>query len=261
MRKHNLLVMHWLVMALAVFVLVGFFMATMWLASWIERRAIANAAGKNPLRSPMVETAMFTLLGLMLAFSFSAAWSRFDARLRYAVDEATAVQNLVLRVELLPTESQQRIKRSLARYIDLRLEDNKSVAPPTTQQDALLNRERLVLSREAAEISRNDPGTGTLLMSSLNQLFDKTSAEKIESQTYIPDLVTNLLFWLSLICSFVVGRELAGQKRALVRFGLLYAVSISTTIYVIVDLADPRIGLIQITGADAQMREARAALN
>lgn len=253
--------MHWLVMAFAVLVFVGFFMATMAFGSWVERRGMAKSNGSAPPRSPLVETAMFTLLGLMLAFSFSAAWSRFDARLRYAVDEATAVQNLVLRVELLPAESQQRIKQSLARYIDLRLEDNKTVSPPTSQDTELLNKERLVLSREAAAISRNDSGTAALLISSLNQLFDKTSAEKIESQTYIPDLVTNLLFWLSLICSFVVGRDLAGQKRALIRYGLLYAVSIATTIYVIVDLADPRIGLIQITSADEQMREARVTLD
>lgn len=253
--------MHWLMMAFAVLVFVSFFMATMWLGSWVEHRAIAKAEGKSPLRSPMVETAMFTLLGLMLAFSFSAAWSRFDARLRYAVDEATAVQNVALRVELLPAENQRRIKQSLGRYIDLRLADNKTISSPTAQDNALLNQEKLVLAREAAAIARIDPGTGAVLLSSMDSLFEKTSAEKIEAQTYIPELVTNLLFWLSLICSFVVGRELAGQKRAMLRFGLLYAVSVATTIYVIIDLADPRIGLIQITSADAQMLEARASLD
>ncbi len=46
--------------------------------------------------------AVFALLGLLIAFTFSGAYSRFDARRQLIVQEANAIGTAYLRLDLLP---------------------------------------------------------------------------------------------------------------------------------------------------------------
>jgi hypothetical protein len=50
----------------------------------------------------VVEGAVFGLMGLLLAFTFSGAASRFDARRQLIVEEANAIGIAYLRLDLLP---------------------------------------------------------------------------------------------------------------------------------------------------------------
>ena len=65
----------------------------------IGGRAIARhgAAGLPSIGS--LEAAVFALLGLMIAFTFSGALSRFDARRAQAVDEANAIGTAYYRID------------------------------------------------------------------------------------------------------------------------------------------------------------------
>ena len=53
-----------------------------------------------------IEGAIFWLLGLILAFSFSGALTRFDARRHLVVEEANDIGTAWLRVALLPADAQ-----------------------------------------------------------------------------------------------------------------------------------------------------------
>ena len=54
-----------------------------------------------------VEAAVFALLGLLLAFSFSGATSRLDARRQLIVQEANAIGTSYLRLDLLPVNDHE----------------------------------------------------------------------------------------------------------------------------------------------------------
>src|SRR4051794_3598290 len=51
-----------------------------------------------------VEGAVFGLLGLLIAFTFSGAATRFDARRQLIVDEANCIGTAYRRLSLLPPE-------------------------------------------------------------------------------------------------------------------------------------------------------------
>lgn len=75
-----------------------------------------------------VEGAVFALLGLLIAFTFSGAASRFDDRRRLAAEEANTIGTAYLRIDLLPAESQQEMRELFRRYLDLRLETYRNAA-------------------------------------------------------------------------------------------------------------------------------------
>src|SRR3954467_9201704 len=68
-----------------------------------------------------VEGAVFGLLGLVLAFLFSGALSRFDARRSLVVEEVNDIGTAWLRVDLLPEEAQQHMRDLFRNYLDSRI--------------------------------------------------------------------------------------------------------------------------------------------
>jgi len=66
------------------------------------------------------EGSVFALLGLLIAFTFSGAASRFEDRRQLIGEEANAIGTAYLRVDLLPDDSQPELRDLFRRYVDLR---------------------------------------------------------------------------------------------------------------------------------------------
>src|SRR5512147_455234 len=69
-----------------------------------------------------VEGAVFALLGLLIAFTFSGAASRFDARRELIVEEANAIGTAYLRLDILPAGAQPALREKFRQYVETRLE-------------------------------------------------------------------------------------------------------------------------------------------
>src|SRR5262245_50268948 len=67
------------------------------------------------------DAATFALLGLLIAFTFSGAASRFQDRRDLIADEANAIGTAYLRVDLLPGDVQQPLRDLFRRYADVRV--------------------------------------------------------------------------------------------------------------------------------------------
>lgn len=60
--------------------------------------------------------AVFALMGLLIAFTFSGAYSRFDARRQPIVQEANAIGTAYLRLDLIPASSQAPLRERFRSY-------------------------------------------------------------------------------------------------------------------------------------------------
>src|SRR6478672_11445452 len=69
-----------------------------------------------------IEGAIFGLLGLILAFLFSGALTRFDAARHLVVEEANHIGTAWLRIALLPAEAQRPMRDLFHHYLDSRVE-------------------------------------------------------------------------------------------------------------------------------------------
>lgn len=66
------------------------------------------------------EGAVFALLGLLIAFTFSGAASRFEDRRHLITEEANAIGTAYLRLDLLPAASQSRLQKLFYDYTGVR---------------------------------------------------------------------------------------------------------------------------------------------
>jgi hypothetical protein len=215
------------------------------------------AKGSGP-----VEAAVFGLLGLLLAFTFSGAASRFEERRHLIAVEANAIGTAYLRVDLLPADAQPEIRQLMRRYLDTRVETYRNAADAPATQARLLEAtglQRGIWERAVSASGRpgNPPQAAMLLLPALNEMIDIATTRAVALQNHPPRVIFLLLGGLSLISSMLAGYVMCSTRVRSWFYQFLIASTLSITLYVILDVEYPRFGLIRIDAADQTLTELR----
>lgn len=196
-----------------------------------------------------IQTAIFAVLGLLLAFSFAMAVSRFDARKQALVDETDAIGTAYLRIQLLPPGQQSAAAAVFRTYVDARL----SSARPYWYLDVRLKKETDELQQQlwtqGTDAANQDPHAITtgLYIQSLNDMFDAQSARDAARLNELPTSAIYLLLAISILSVATLGyRAGLGGRRSLVG-AVLLALVITLVVGIIIDLDQPYQGLITIS--------------
>jgi hypothetical protein len=91
-------------------------------------------------------------------------------------------------------------------------------------------------------------------------MIDITETREMATRNHPPVVVFMLLACLSLVCSLLVGYATSQNTERSWLHTLTFAAIISLTIYVIVDLEFPRVGLIQVDSADEVILDVREGM-
>ena len=82
------------------------------------RRRLAEDPEGARAGASAVEGAVFALFGLPIAFTFTGAAARFEARRNLIVDHTNAIGTAWLRLDLLPAEVQPALRQDFRLYVD-----------------------------------------------------------------------------------------------------------------------------------------------
>jgi hypothetical protein len=91
-------------------------------------------------------------------------------------------------------------------------------------------------------------------------MFDVASARALESMTFIPPMVLSFLVALALLCAVLGGQTLATDGRKGYFLRLIFAFCIASTVLVIVDLQNPRLGFIRTDYTDRPLKDMESEL-
>ena len=211
------------------------------------------------------DAATFALLGLLIAFTFSGAASRFQDRRDLIADEANAIGTAYLRLDLLPSEVQPPLRDLFRRYADVRvaiygqvLDDAATAAKlreSTELQAAIWTMATSAVKREGIPTS-----TMMLVINSLNEMIDITGIQTMATRSHPPAVVFLLLVAMSLICALLVGYGTSQNTARSWLHTFTFAAVISLTVYVIIDIEFPRVGLIRVDAADEMLLQVRDSM-
>jgi hypothetical protein len=213
----------------------------------------------------VVSTAVFSLLGLMLAFAYADASKRLDERRRLVVEETNDIGTAWLRVALLPEPARPAIRDAFRRYLDARIEYYR--APPDSAV-ALEHRGRC--DRLQAEIwelavracSQPDgEHARMLLLPALNDMFDITTTRSSMRRMHPPALVFVTLYLLALASALLAGIAMAAATRRSWLHMIGFALLISFTVYLIADIEFPRRGLVRYDSFDEMLVDLRRTMD
>jgi hypothetical protein len=200
--------------------------------------------------STVMESAVFALFGLLLAFTFSGAMGRYDAHRQLIVQEANNIGTAYLRLDLLPTSMQPALRQNFRDYTAIRAHsfdvlDDTPEANEAAAQTARLQKDIWTRSVAGAFAPGATSGADKLLLPALNDMIDITATRKNAFDMHPPTIVFALLFVLACGCAVLAGFGATGRGRSWVqRIG--FAAAISLTLYASLDIEYPRRGLVTL---------------
>jgi hypothetical protein len=231
----------------------------------IGRRALAGPDAARPAGLGTVETVAFGLLGLLLAFTFSGAASRYDTRRQLVVEEANDIGTAWLRLDLLPQAAQPKVRDAFRRYTDSRLLTFQKVSEMDFDGARAEYARSVDLQNEiwggAVAACREAPSQATIvLLPALNAMIDITTTRMAASEMHPPMIVFAVLGVVSLGCALFAGYEMGASETRSWLHVLGYAAGVAFILYVIADFEYPRIGLIRIESFDKYLVDVRSAM-
>jgi hypothetical protein len=180
------------------------------------------------------------------------------------VHEANAIGTSYLRVDLLPSNAQPAVRQLFREYLDSRLR-MYALLPDMAAARAELARTQLIqrdIWSHAVEASRIDTtgNAARLLLPALNDMIDVTITRDVALHTRLPSLIFALLISLALMSGLLAGHAMAKRQRRSWLHEVLYATFVAITIYSVLDLDNPRAGLIRLEAADRAISELRHSM-
>ncbi|HXZ86236.1 MAG TPA: DUF4239 domain-containing protein, partial [Myxococcota bacterium] len=210
------------------------------------------------------EGAIFGLVGLVIAFSFSGALQRWDHRRELMVQEVNAIGTAWLRIDLLPSDAQPLLRELFRRYVDSRLESYGSIRDPAAGPVAFARSNALqgeiwsaaVRACAGPELER----TRILVLPALNEMIDVAGAQFMALQAHPPAEIYELLVALVLASALMAGIATAGARQRSWAHLVLFSLSMAVVLFVVIDLEYPRAGFIRIDAIDQALVELRHSM-
>jgi hypothetical protein len=219
-----------------------------------HRKSDGEAKGIGAL-----EAGVFSLLGLLIAFTFSGATGRWETRRALVVEETNAIGTAYLRLDLLQPDDRARLRATFKEYVYARLKvyallpDEEAAQQELKHAGALQN----TIWTDVLASSRADSSgiAARLLLPALNEMFDITTTRTMAARAHPPKIIFIMLFLLALTASLIAGYGMAADDRPRWLHRLGYALMMAGSIYVILEIEYPRAGLIRLDSVDLALKE------
>jgi hypothetical protein len=209
--------------------------------------------------SSAIEGAIFGLFGLLLAFTFSGAVSRFDTHRQLLTQEANDIGTAYLRLDLLPTQAQPELRQLFRDYTTSRLHLYDAVDLEVSPETTRLQRKIWQRSTAAAMSQGASPDATKLLLPAINDMIDITSTRQNAFNMHPPEVVYWLLFVFSGGAALMAGYSMKAGPRDWM-YSVALALAVTLTVYTILDVEYPRRGLIRLQQLDQTLISLRDSM-
>lgn len=232
---------------------------------WRLGRARFDAMGEDSVAGlGAIEGAIYALMGLLIAFTFTGAAQRFENRRDLIVDEVNAIGTAWLRLDILDADARTEVRTLFKQYLDARIATYASVS------DSDLVASRLASSAELQHAiwtrlitaAKQDPTvrTASVVLPPVNQMFDLANTRLLATRQHPPIAIYLMLAFLVLVSSLLAGIATAKSKRPSLIHILGFAAVVSISVYLILDLEFPRLGLLRVDAFDEAFLQLRRSM-
>jgi hypothetical protein len=188
------------------------------------------------------------LLAFLLAFIFSLAASRFEARRETLLNEANAIGTTFLRAKMLPEPEGSQVRQLLREYVDVRVAAVKEgTIDAGVQRSSELHDKLWAAAVAAAQKDPRSIPTG-LFIQSLNEVIDLHAKRLLVALgSRIPTSIWLVMFAVATLSFGSMGYHsgLTGARRspAVVPLTLIFAI----VMWMVIDLDRPQEGLLRVS--------------
>ncbi|MBL9140925.1 MAG: DUF4239 domain-containing protein [Phycisphaerae bacterium] len=202
----------------------------------------------------LISGSVFALLGLLIAFTFSGAYSRYETRRQLIIEETNAIGTAFLRLDLLPESAQGAVRADFREYALNRehfiasLRDRDATIANLREGQALQNRiwSRAIAATDPAEYRQ----ARLSVLPALNEMIDITTKRTAAAMAHPPMIVFLMLATVALACAWLTGYGAGNQVRLSRLYTVCFAAVTGFMLYVILDIEYPSFGVINLRTAN-----------
>jgi hypothetical protein len=195
----------------------------------------------------VILAATLTILGLIIAFTFSMAISRYDQRKNYEAEEANAIGTEYLRADLLPAADAAKVRTLLLNYLDQRVlfystrdvQQLRQIDAQTAKLQA-----ELWSAVQVPAVARPEPVIA-LAVEGMNDVLNSQGYTQAAWRNRIPIAAWGLMAAIAIFSNVLVGFG-AKNDRAGSFLLLVLPLIVSISFLLIADIDSPRGGLIRV---------------
>lgn len=198
-----------------------------------------------------VLASLFAILGLMLAFTFGMALTRYEKRIDIMVQESNDIGTAILRSDLYPEEYRQQFRADFKQYVEVRIAffeagaDTGKIFATHRETEAV---QKLLWNR-AAQLSKDSTVSmpaNMQMIPALNAMIDITNTRWRANLNTVPESVLYMLLALIVITSFHLGYTLSAKNKMDWLGVIGVALLVCAVIHLIIDIDRPRRGTITL---------------
>jgi hypothetical protein len=210
-----------------------------------------------------IEGSVFALLGLLIAFAFTGAASRFDHRRELIAQEVNAIGTAWMRLDILDAVARTALQEKFRLYLDQRLEAYRLARTPERAfaqlaQSKQTQNEIWTLAVSAARNERGKP-VNIILLPALNNMFDIATLRTLAMRIHPPPVLFIMLGAVALVAALMAGYGMSRGVRSWTHIAV-FATVIAGSVYIILDLEYPRLGVVTVSGFDQALIELRESM-
>jgi hypothetical protein len=212
-----------------------------------------------------LDGAVFGLMGLLIAFTFTGAATRFDARRSLVTQQVNAIGTAWLRLDLLAEPEREKTRDGFRRYVDTQIEivgnsGNDDAVSAGMARLSSIQQEIWANLIHAVRSDKTLPLTQAVLPPA-NDMFDLSTSRFMAAQQHPPVAVFLMLGALVLVSGLLAGYGMAKAERQSTLHLFGFAAIMALSVYIILDIEYPRLGLVRIDSFDRAIIELRASMN
>jgi len=245
------------VIAIAIFLLILLF-------NWLGFRYRQRQARKYPNDEidniGAVEGSLLGLLGLLLAFSFGIASSKFEGRRAIIIEEANHIGTALLRCDLYPDSVRSILRKDFREYIEARIDyynagDDEHLIKRSLEKGSVYSLKLWKLVTQEGQNPQNLVRTAQMVPA-LNAMIDIVSTRNSNRLAKVPPLILIVLLTLTLTSGFLSGYSNKAKHRNMV-FVIAFALMTTLALYLVMELDRPRRGIINLDAAQKNITDLR----
>jgi hypothetical protein len=225
-------------------------LAVLWVSVWIgvsirKRRLSLEENEREDFGTIM--SALLTLLGLIIGFSFSMAIYRYDQRKNLEATEASAISTEYARADFLPASDTARVRALLRSYVDQR------IAFYATRDDRQLRQIDVATAELEADLwsavqvpaAAQNTFLVTIAATGMNDMLSSRGYTQAAWWNRIPNAAWGLMIAIATCSNLLIGYG-ARAGRASTTLLLVLPLVVSISFSLIADIDSPRGGMVRV---------------
>lgn len=194
------------------------------------------------------EATIYTIMGLLIAFTFSGANTRVDQQRKMIIDQIDSFVAIYYLLDVLPKPAVKEVKSQFKECVKGQIKWSQLTTRSAREQQRqiYLQAQQKLWDLVVENCFNSKAITCRVLLNNLTNMIVLENKKALYKHIHPPTIIYVLLFCIVLLSSFLAGYRIRGELKEVVLYMFVFAIILSIMIFMILNLEYPNAGIFSV---------------